>query len=157
MLRITPSEREVDRVLERQRRPCGKLGCKQLGPERGLEPRQRSPLDVIVLLVGGTETRRQFLRAAEQASSHAGVAGLGFHRGEAEQRPELGLDQPDLGRRLEPAVVEVARAVEVTEAVRRPAEVVVRPRPSVEVAARLADRQALLEELDRRARTRLRP
>ena len=78
-----------------------------------------------------------------------GVACLGLDRGQAEQRPELALDQSDLGRGLEPAVVEDARAVEVAEAMRCHAEVVVRPRAPVEVAACLADRQALLEELDR--------
>ena len=100
-------------------------------------------------IVGGAELRLQFLHAAEQTSLRAGFADLGFHHGQAEQRPELTLDQPDLGRRLEPTFVEVARAVEVAEAVRCPAQIVVRPCAPVEVAARLADRQALLEELDR--------
>ena len=41
------------------------------------------------IFVGSTETRRQFLRSAEQTSARAGVAGLGFQRGDAEQRVEL--------------------------------------------------------------------
>src|SRR5688572_16521122 len=64
--RIIPSERKVDRVLERQRSPCRKLGRKPLGPERSLEPRQRLLLERVVLIfVGSTETRRQFLHSAE--------------------------------------------------------------------------------------------
>ena len=67
---------------------------------------------------------------------------------------ELGLDQPDLGRSRQPAAVEVARAGEVAEALARKAEVDERPRAPVKVAARLTDRQALLEERERRARCR---
>src|SRR5207244_2053156 len=84
---------------------------------------------------------------AEQTSCRARLAYLGFRYGQAEQRPKLALNQADLGRRLEPSTVEVARAVEITQAVRGPAQIVVRPRPTVEIAARLADRQALFEEL----------
>src|SRR5262249_12241739 len=139
---------EVDRVLDRQRSPRRKLGSKQLGPEPGLEMRQRLPFDgVLLVFVNGTKTRLQRLHSTEEASSRAGVPDLGLHRGDADQRVELALDQPDLSRGREPTAVELARAGEIAEALCRKAEVVERPRAPVEIAARLADRQALLEEL----------
>ena len=102
---------------------------------------------VAVLFVGSTETRGQFVHSAQQTSPRTGVAGLGFQLGEAEERPELHLDEPDLRRGRQPAAEEVARAGKVTEALRCKAEVAERPRAPVEVAARLADCQALFEEL----------
>ena len=74
-----PPERQVDRVLERQRGPGGKLGCEELRPEPDLQPQERFLLAVVLLDVVRTEVRHQFLHPAEQTSSDAGVACLGFH------------------------------------------------------------------------------
>src|SRR5215469_5721920 len=89
----TPSEREVDRGLERQCSPSVKLGLELLCPERSIEPRQRPPLDRGIVVFGrGAETRRQLLDAPEETSCYARVADLRFAPGDAEHRPELHLD-----------------------------------------------------------------
>jgi hypothetical protein len=69
--------------------------------------------------------------------------------GDTPQRVELDVGEPDLGSSGQSGAVELVRANDVAKRAPRMAEVDELPCTSVKVAARLADRKALLEQLDR--------
>src|SRR5207244_7299053 len=103
----------------------------------------------VVFIVGSPEARPPLVHPAEQPGRGDAVAGLGLVGRETRHCAELDVDEADLRRGGQPSAVVLAGAGEVAQSAHRVTAVCALPCASVEVAARLADRKALLEQLDR--------